>query len=178
MKRTVTIVAVLGLVLLTSGCMTRVFNEGTGAVLGAKSNIVEITPLYSTQPLGPVTVDKVENAMGRPVTSDWLLTLGADLRQKTMSEKDLVAGRRPVKIAGKVVHLEGPGFLDKALSPTPEVVVQITVTDVATGQVLAVANAVGRGRGGETSASQDKLCSALSTGVTKWLRKAGRHGDD
>lgn len=177
MTRTLAIAAVLGVAMLASGCMGRLVKEGMGAALGAKANIVEVQALNKSKPIGPVTIGTMDNAMGRPVTGDWLVALSAQLRQRTVADKDLAAGQRAVKLNGVVVHLEGSGLTDQAFGPAPEVIVRVTVVDTASGEVIGIANAVGRARG-TTSSGQEDLTKAFAEGVTKWLRSSDRRAHE
>lgn len=172
MRRIAAAVVVLCLVGMSAGCMGRALREGAGLALGAKTNVVEINSLNTARPIGPVNVGSIDNAMGRPVTSDWPAALNAQLRARVSQEKEFAAaGRLPVDVSGTVVHLEGAGLMDQAFGPAPEVIVRMTVKDASTGAVLGVANVIGRARG-TTSSSQEDLTKAFAEGVVKWLRKA------
>ena len=175
MKRTILWTGLATLATLNAGCLGRLVNEGAGVVVGAQANVIEIYALDSSQPLGPVTVEKIDNTMGPPVTSEWVSDLAGELRVKLATDGVfLEPGRRAVKVSGAVVHVEGAKLIDQAFGPHPEVIVRVTATDAATGRTIGVANVVGRARG-DTSSSQKKLAEAFAAGVAKWLRTPDKH---
>jgi hypothetical protein len=163
---------------LNAGCLGRLVNEGAGIVVGAKANVVEIDPLDLSQQIGPVKVEKIENAMGQPVSGEWLFDLAGSLRLKLANDAVfLEPGRRAVKVSGVVVHVEGAKLMDQAFGPHPEVVVRVTAKDAVTGRVIGMANVVGRARG-DTSSSRQDLSDAFASGVAKWLHTPDKRRRD
>ena len=175
MKRLTLWAGLAAMAALNAGCLGRMINEGAGLVVGANANVIEIDPLDRSQQIGPVTVEKIENAMGTPVSGEWLFDLAGSLRAKLANDGlFLEPGRRAVRVSGVVVHLEGAKLTDEAFGPHPEVIVRTTVTDAATGRIIGIANVVGRARG-DTSSSRQDLSDAFAAGVTKWLHMPDKH---
>jgi hypothetical protein len=175
MKRMIALAALLAIAGVSAGC-SRVLGEAASVGLGAKNRIEVIQPLAASEPLGPVTVNSVNNTMGSAVADTWPTALAGRLRQAVAHDKALSAGKRPVEISGDIVHAEGAGLVGQALGPDSEVVVRVKVKDAATGVQIGEANVVGRARG-SLSSGQDDLSEAFAKGVVKWLHKTEKLND-
>jgi len=172
MKRTVLVLGLAAIVLPNAGCLSRAIGE----IRGVEYNYVEPTPLQPAANLGPVQVEPVGSIMGAVVTPDWLSMLAQQARRECREDEALANGTRPVKITGQVVHFESANVLDQVLGPQPQVVVQVTCTDAATGQVLGVANVLGRARG-TSSSDQESLTKGAAKALVKWLGEAQERYD-
>ena len=101
--------------------------------------------------------------------------LWADLRTafaEELAEKGLPndSSGKTLLIRGRIVHYEGDGILGLALSPLEEVVARIELVDKDSGNVLGVANCIGRTTA-SVNTGVEKKAQGLAKAIVSWLDK-------
>jgi len=171
------------LVSATSGCTTAA-KEVFGFLRGGTGSVVAIQPLAAdpeARPLGEyrnVELGEITDETGGLVPAAFWTQLQREVPQELAGRGiPLESGGKTLVIRGRILHYETHGLMGLALSDVEEVVARLQMVDKDTGNVLAVANCIGRtknrtNRGVETKV--DGLAEAIAVWVDDRYPKEGR----
>jgi len=160
------------MIMLNAGCQTRLINEGIGAVTGASPKVVSADTLGGLEKYNGLRVESV--TMGQGVKGPASL---AGIVQKEFTKaaekKGLKSTGEPcLLVCCEIVHYESADMMDVAFGPFEEIVVRTQLKDAQTGQVLGMANLIGRAKTSAAS-GEEKLAEGAAKALRKWLRKGG-----
>ena len=176
MKKPLTLAAIAALAGLTApGCLSTAIKEGAGVALGAKGTYLIIQPLSpdkEARPLGEYTrfeLGPITDGIGGRTPSDFLsyLPKAFEDEMKDTGLPDDPSGKTLV-IRGTITHYETSGMLGLAMGPMEEVIVRTELVDKASGQVLGVANCIGRTTEGVNMGVRKKA-QGLAKAFAKWI---------
>lgn len=155
------------------GCVTRIAGEAVGAVAGASGKYVSIQPL-SMSAMSRYDMLKIEpltSHLGHILPPGFSSQFETDLRTRLKEAKLLTGGTgRQLVLKGEIVHYEEDSLTDQAIGPLQEVIARLTLSDAQTGEVLGVANVIGRAKS-SSAGGAGRLAEGLSKGVVKWLKQ-------
>lgn len=155
---------------LLTGCTTAV-REGLGVARGAKGLYAPIRQpqaaslsAYSRFKLGKISDD----TGGKTPQKLWDYLPGKFLEQ--LAEKKLPDNPdgKTLLIRGTVLHYEDESILGLVLSPLEEVIVRTELVDASSGEVLGVANCIGRTTT-RVNRGVEKKAEGLAKAFAAWL---------
>jgi len=178
---TTRLLLLLAAALPATGCGTLV-GEGAGWVFGGQGSYMTITALAAdkdTKTLGAYTrfeLGRITDGIGGKMPPDLIPDLERILPAKVRKAHlpDNSTGRTLV-IRGAVIHYESASTMGFMLGPVEEVVCRTELVDKDTGQVLGVANCVGRTKARSNTGVKEKA-DGLAEAFVKWIGR--RFPDD
>jgi hypothetical protein len=168
------VVLALAAGLAAPGCGT-VIKETAGVALGAKGTFMPIHPVaadknarplgaYKRFEIGPITDDIAGKTPG-----NFLGLLPAAFRKQLEKAKlPDEPGGKTLLIRGKIIHYESSGTLGFALGPLEEVIVRTELVDKDSGNVLGLANCIGRTTE-RVNVGVDEKAEGLAKAFVKWI---------
>lgn len=174
MNRTRTLLLLSALAAITApGCLSTVIREGAGKVRGAKGIVAPVQPLASVNEYTRFELGAIQDDTGGKVPPAFLHALPRDW-QENLADSRLpnVEGKTAV-LRGRIVHYEDSGTLLAALSPLEEVICRTELVDKASGQVLGVANCVGRTTE-NVNRGPSKKADGLAKAFVSWIESGMR----
>jgi hypothetical protein len=161
--------------LLLGGCTSTILKEGGGAVFGASGSFMPIQPVDSdkaARPLGAYQrfeIGSITDDIGGRVPGGLIADLHPAFESQLRSKKlPNVTGGKTLVIRGRIVHYETSDMLGFALGPLEEVIVRAEFVDADTGQVLGVANCIGRTKA-RINAGVKKKAEGLAKAFAEWI---------
>jgi len=174
MSKSVWMVALLLAATATAGCTTAA-KEGLGVVRGASGVYAPIQPAapaadahplaeYTNFELGTFTDD-----FGGKVPTDLMMYARAEFSKQLAGKKlpDNPGGKTLV-IRGRILHYESADTLGMAIGPLEEVIARAEMVDKETGNVLGVANVVGRTTV-RVNLGVEKKGQGLAKAIVEWI---------
>ncbi len=162
-------VLLLGVALLSGGCVGRAIKEGVGSVTGAKGVYMQIQSPGSLESYTSFEVGGFDDRFGR--TPSQLLQLIPREIRKRLAESNLTMGGsgKTLLIQGEVIYFEKAGAMGQAFGPLEEAVCEIKLVDKATGQEIGAATCVGRST--ETvNQGLEKKAEGIAKAVVDWIQ--------
>ena len=161
--------------LLLGGCASTIIKEGGGAVFGAKGSFMPIQPIdadKTARPLGAYQrfeIGSITDDIGGRAPGGLIADLHPAFEKQLQSKKlPNTPGGKTLVIRGRIVHYETSDMLGFALGPLEEVIVRTEFVDADTGQVLGVANCIGRTKA-RINAGVAKKAEGLAKAFAGWL---------
>lgn len=176
MKTTaIRMLALLAAALPAAGCVSTAIREASGAVLGAKGTYMQIQPLApdkETKVLGAYSrfeLGDIADGIGGKTPADLVSFLQREFPDEVRDARlpDSDTGKT-LTVRGTIIYYESTSTVDYALGPMEEAICRTELVDKATGQVLAVANCVGRTNAVNNSGVKSKA-SGLAKAFVKWI---------
>jgi hypothetical protein len=169
------VVLLAGTALVTPGCTGTILRESAGVALGAKGTFLPIRPMTTeaeARPLGQYRrfeLGTMADDIGGKVPAELLQYLPAAF-EKELANKKLPnePGGKALVLRGRIIHYEDASTLGFMLGPLEEVVVRTEMVDQDSGNVLAVANCVGRTKE-RVNAGVKKKAEGLAKALVAWL---------
>lgn len=177
-RRTFGMVVLLGSLVAAAspGCIGRAIKEGIGVATGAKGTYVELKPLAADEegrPLGAYKrfeLDMKDDFGDRTPPELWdrlPLAVAEKLQDKKIANQP---SGKTLLIRITVLHYENASLVGVALGPLEEVVARVELVDKDTGNVLGVANCIGRTK--ETvNQGVSKKAQGLAKAIAAWIDK-------
>ncbi len=171
---TIRLLFLLAAALPATGCGTLV-GEGAGWVLGGQGSYMTITPLAAdkdTKALGAYTrfeLGTITDGIGGKMPPNLIPNLEEIFPAKARKAHlpDDSTGPTLV-IRGSIVHYESASTMGFMLGPVEEVICRTELVDKDTGQVLGVANCVGRTKARSNTGVKEKA-DGLAKALVKWI---------
>ena len=171
---TIRVLLLLAAALSATGCGTAI-SEATGVVLGGRGSYMAITPMAAdkaTKTLGSYTnfeLGAIGDGIGGKMPAELIPHLETAFTKEVRGSHlpDDSAGRT-LLIRGTVIHYESTSTVGYVLGPLEEVICRTELVDKATGQVLGVANCVGRTKAASSSGVKEKAVG-LAKAFVKWI---------
>lgn len=169
------LIILLGAALTATGCTGTIIREATGAVMGGKGTFMPIQPLAAdktTKTLGDYTnfeLGAITDGIGGKMPDELIPQLQAAFSKEVSDARlpnDSVG--KTLVIRGTVVHYESASTVGYVLGPLEEVICRTELVDKASGQVLGVANCVGRTKAATSSGVKEKA-AGLAKAFVKWI---------
>lgn len=175
-RGTILVGSLAGLILLAGGC-SRVFKEGLGAATGAKGVAIPLKPVAgspSDRPLGAYErfeLGSITDGINGQTPPGLLTQLPAEF-EKQLAAKKLPnpASGKTLVIRGEIRHYEASGLFGQAFGPLEEVIARIELVDKDSGNVLGVANCVGRTKESINMGVRAKA-EGLAKAIVGWIDK-------
>ncbi len=176
MKTTaIRLLSVLAAVMPATGCVGTAIREAGGAVFGASGTYMQLHPLaadrktktlgaYTRFELGAVT-DGIGGKMPGGLVSYLSGEFSAEVRDARLPDND--TGKTLI-VRGTIIYYESSSTVGFALGPLEEAICRTELVDKSTGQVLGVANCVGRTKAASNSGVKSKA-SGLAKAFVKWI---------
>jgi len=165
----------LSAALTATGCTGTIIREATGAVMGGKGTFMPIQPLAAdktTKNLGDYTnfeLGTITDGIGGKMPADLTSHLhSAFSREVSSARLPSDSSGKTLVIRGTVVHYESASTVGYVLGPLEEVICRTELVDKTSGQVLGVANCVGRTKAATSSGVKEKA-SGLAKAFVKWI---------
>lgn len=165
-----TVLLLVGILLLTNGCVGRAIKEGVGSVTGAKGVYKEVQSPGSLASYQSFEVGSFQDKFGRTPTQ-LLGLIPKEIRSRLVKAKLAVGGDEKVLlIQGEVIYFEKAGAMGQAFGPLEEAVVEIKLVDKATGNEIGSATCVGRSTA-TINQGLDKKAQGIAKAVVDWIQK-------
>jgi len=165
----------LAAALPATGCTGTIIREASGVVLGGKGTFIPIQPLAAdkkTKTLGSYTnfeLGAITDGIGGKMPAELIPHLQTAFA-KAVSGAHLPddSGGKTLVIRGNVIQYESASTVGYVLGPLEEVICRTELVDKDTGQVLGVANCVGRTKAASSSGVREKA-NGLAKAFVKWI---------
>jgi len=174
--RTISVLSLAGLILLAGGC-SRLLKEGLGGATGAKGVAIDLKPVATTssdRPLGAYErfeLGSITDGISGRTPADLLTQLPAEFVKQLAAKKlPNPASGRTLLIRGEILHYEASGLFGQAFGPLEEVIARIELVDKDSGNVLGVANCVGRTKESVNMGVRAKA-EGLAKAIVGWIDK-------
>ena len=169
------VLLLLAAALPAGGCTGTIIREASGAVLGASGTFMPIQAIsdskqakplgeYTQFELGPIT-DSIGGKMPSNLVSYLQKEFSEELRDARLPNE---TGGKTLVIRGAIIYYESASTVGYALGPLEEAICRAEMVDKQTGNVLAVANCVGRTKAASNSGVRSKG-SGLAKAFIKWI---------
>jgi hypothetical protein len=162
----------VGLSLLCSGCVGRLFSEGMGAAGGASGRVVGDGRTPDLTKYKSLRVESITVAHSSQAPAELPGMLRADFAAVSAERGLKTEGAAGLKLSGEVVHYETSSTTGKALGPLGEVIVHAILTDAESGAVLAETNLVGRSKASSSSSTKN-VSEGAAKALDEWLKEGG-----
>lgn len=157
---------------LNLGCMGRLIGEGVGAATGASGKVVGLSTPRGLEKYRGLKVDSLTVSPGLKAPGN-LSSLVREQFLKAAAKKELKPGGTPcLVLSGEIYNYESAGAVDTAIGPLEEVIIRATLKDEQSGQVLGVANLIGRAKS-TTAGGEKNLSEGAGKALAKWLKEGG-----
>lgn len=177
MRTATTLVMLMAVAAMCTGCVGRMVSEGMGAARGASGRAVENGATPRLTSYKGLRVEAITIAAGSQAPDSIARMIQADL-QSAASKRGLMAEGEPaLKLVGEIIHYESSSTMSKAIGPLAEVIVRARLIDAGSGKVVAEANLVGRSKATTSSGNAD-LAGGVGKALGKWLKAGGVEGED
>jgi len=175
MKTTaIRLLALLAASLPAAGCGT-IIGEGAGLVMGGQGSYMTITSMaadkddktlgtYTRFELGTFT-DGIGGKMPPELLPRLENAFPAEVRGAHLPDND--TGKTLI-VRGTIIHYESAGTMGFMLGPVEEAICRTELVDKGTGQVLGVANCVGRTKARSATGVKEKA-DGLAKAFVKWI---------
>lgn len=166
-----TVLAVLALSIVCSGC-SRAVSEGMGIARGASGKVVTVALAPDLSGYRGIRVERIGVAPDLDVPADMPGLIQTDLTAAAAARGLTPDGQPALTLSGEIIHYETPGTVDTAIGPLAEVIVRAKLVNAQTGNVVALANLVGRSKATLSSSPKD-LSAGVGKALDKWLKEGG-----
>jgi hypothetical protein len=169
---------------VAQGCIGRAVKEGLGTARGASGTYAQIMAL-SPEKGAPVLakyrnfeLGKIEDGIGGLVPGDFMVYLPADFEdQLAKKHLPMEKGGKTLIVRGVIIHYESASTMGQVMGPFEEVIMRTELVDKDTGNILGVANCVGRTQETVNQGVKKKaegLAKAIANWIGEYYPKAGR----
>ena len=169
------VVLVLAAGLAAPGCAGTIIKETVGVARGAKGTFMPIQPIAADKDARPLGVYKrfeigpVTDDIGGKTPENFLSLMPKAFEEQLAKAKlPNEPGGKTLLIRGKIIHYESSGTLGFALGPLEEVIVRTEFVDKDSGQVLGLANCIGRTTE-RVNVGVDQKAEGLAKAFVKWI---------
>ena len=184
MRVLASLLLVVAVAVPSMGCASLVVREAKGAIAGASGEYRELSWNSSVDrgPYGAVVVGPISDEMCGCAPASLLAETRAAVRRELLRD-GWGAGAPSLLITGAVVHYEGlGGLLDRVTGPFEELVVRVTLSDSSSGDIVGIANCIGRSdantSAGARSEGAGRRCRHQEVDRRTWCPAVRRlHGD-
>jgi len=169
------LVLAMAVTFTATGCLGRAIKEGVGVARGAKgiyAPIRAVAPDKESRPLGEYTrfeLGEFTDDFGGKTPGELLALLPAAFEEQLAAKNLLgLSGGKTLLVRGKILHYEDATMIGFALGPLEETIARVELVDKATGNVLGVANCVGR-TDESVNAGVPKKAEGLAKAIVSWI---------
>jgi hypothetical protein len=172
MKRTAIVLALVGIVFLSGGCVSRAFKEVTGGVQQGKGRAFEAQA--PSTPLGMyanIEVGTFSNSFGGVTPGDFMGLLPAQITEQLRDKKLPVGGTgKTLVITGDVIYYETAPKTGQLFGPLEEAIANVRLVDKSTGKVVGRACCIGRTNSTSSQGPASKA-NGLAKAIAGWIAK-------
>lgn len=152
------------------GCVSRAVKEGFSGVTGAKGVGVPIRRLAPLGPIAELKLGPVSDDTGGNYPRAFMSKLpGMFAKQLAEAELRMSPSGRKLRFEGVLIHYETADVAGQLFGPLEEAIVRVRLIDADSGQVLGVANCVGRSTT-TTRMGPDNKADGVAKAMIAWVR--------
>lgn len=174
MKQIRIVALLLATVFLTSGCVSRIFKESFGAYTGPKGVYAQDDRMNSLVGYGTFEVGTFSNDSGGRAPAEFFTMLPGYIRTKLVADEKMPLtgmGGKTAVISGEVLYYEKAGAMGQLFGPFEEAILEVTITDKATGAKLGRATCIGRSTE-SVNQGVDKKAEGAAKAIVDWIKDA------
>jgi hypothetical protein len=160
----------------STGCVGRLLREGAG-LAGARPKVIQMGDETNLTIYTGLIVEPVTNPDDVPVPETFADLITGQF-EAAADKLELTQDATPaLRLTTYILHYESGGIVDEVIGPLEEVVLRATLTDVATGQTVSVANLVSRSKA-TTSSGKKSLSAGAGKALHQWLRPKEKENEE
>ena len=168
--RIIAILLVTGL--LASGCASRIFKETFGMATGPKGVYAQDERVRSLAGYGTFEVGSFSNDSGGRTPAEFFTKLPGYIRENLIKDEKAPLtgmGGKTAVISGEVIYYERAGAMGQLFGPFEEAILEVTLTDKATGKKLGRATCIGRSTE-SVNQGVDKKAEGAAKAIVEWIK--------
>jgi hypothetical protein len=172
MKQIRIVALLLATVFLTSGCASRIFKETFGAYTGPKGVYAQVDRVRTLEGYGTFEVGTFSNDSGGRTPAEFFTMLPGYIRTKLVADEKMPLtgmGGKTAVISGEVIYYEKAGAMGQLFGPFEEAIMEVTLTDKATGAKLGRATCIGRSTE-SVNQGVEKKAEGAAKAIVEWIK--------
>jgi hypothetical protein len=143
-----------------------------GVARGASGKLVTVAMVPDLTAYKGIRVERIAVAADLDVPAEMPDLIRTDLTAVAAGRGLTPDGQPALTLSGEIVHYETAGTVDTAIGPLAEVIVRAKLVNAQRGNVVALANLVGRSKATVSSSPKD-LSAGVGKALDKWLKEGG-----